>query len=54
MTQGKAVDLLMREYAATEDFRDFFERVVSEWMGEVRNVTDSDLRGIRDMIRSMR
>lgn len=50
MRKADAVNTLMREWGAGEQFRPFFERCVERYMGEGRNVLVNDLQGIRDYI----
>lgn len=50
MTREDAVTQLMKEWKAKESFRPFFERMVNEWMGEAKNVLESDYIGIRKKI----
>lgn len=53
MTRKAAIDKLMFEWKASASFRPFFERAVNAWMGDAKNILESDMEGIRDMIRKM-
>lgn len=54
MKKGEAVNLLMKEYGAGEEFRPFFTKIVSDYMGDAGSVLRSDLENLRELLKEMR
>ena len=50
MTKADAVNTLMREWSAGEQFRPFFTRMVDRYMGTTERVLTDDLTSIRKYI----
>ena len=54
MSKEDAVDLLMKEWVAGEEFRGFFEKIVRDYMGESHDVLATDLDEMRRTINSLK
>ena len=54
MTREEAINQLMQEWRAGEQYRPFFTRVVDDYMGIAKSVLISDLQNIRGIINKMK
>lgn len=53
MTRDAAVNMLMQEYGASEDYRPFFEDIVYSTCGDSRCVTAYTMEIIRQRLRDI-
>lgn len=54
MSKGEAVNLLMKEWRASEQYRPFFTKVVNDYMGVATSVLRSDIDNLRKILNDLR